>query len=77
MGGAFVYFVVPETKNKTLEELDVYFGGDDTSIAQADRERMRRIEEELGLAGLQIEDFGTEKKGVVEENEHGADPAKV
>ncbi|RDW94938.1 sugar transporter-1 [Coleophoma crateriformis] len=77
MGGLFVYFVVPETNNKTLEELDIYFGGDDTSIAQADRERMRRIEEELGLAGLQVEDFGVEKKGAVQEAEHGADPVNV
>jgi MFS family permease len=27
-GAIFVWLVVPETKNKTLEELDVYFGGD-------------------------------------------------
>ncbi|KAG0645882.1 MFS glucose transporter mfs1 [Hyphodiscus hymeniophilus] len=63
MGGVFVWLVVPETKNKTLEELDVYFGGDDTSIAAADRERMRRIEESLGIAGVQtIDDFQTGEK---------------
>ncbi|KAK5117509.1 hypothetical protein LTR85_008894 [Meristemomyces frigidus] len=53
MGGAFVYFVVPETKDKTLEELDVYFGGDESSVAAADNERMQRINERLGLAGLE------------------------
>jgi MFS family permease len=65
MGGLFVWLVVPETKNKTLEELDVYFGGDTTSIAVADRERMRRIEESLGIAGVQnVEDFQTGEKVV-------------
>jgi MFS family permease len=63
MGAVFVWLVVPETKNKTLEELDIYFGGDNDSIAQADRERMRRIEETLGIAGVQnVEDFNTGDK---------------
>jgi hypothetical protein len=43
--------MVPETKNKTLEELDIYFGGESDALAAKDRERMRRIEESLGLAG--------------------------
>jgi MFS family permease len=65
-GGLFVWLFVPETKNRTLEELDVYFGGDKTSIAAADRERMRRIEESLGLADVQnAEDL---KVGVNVEN---------
>jgi sugar porter (SP) family MFS transporter len=50
IGGAiFVYVFVPETKNKTLEELDVYFGGTSDSIAQADKERMDRIMRQLGM----------------------------
>lgn len=53
MGGLFVYFFVPETKDKTLEELDVYFGADKDSVAVADRERMDRINERLGLAGVE------------------------
>ncbi|KAF4632951.1 hypothetical protein G7Y89_g5174 [Cudoniella acicularis] len=61
-GGLFVWLAVPETQNKTLEELDVYFGGDNSSIAVADRERMQRIEESLGLAGVQrVEDLKGEK----------------
>ncbi|KAH6663431.1 sugar transporter [Halenospora varia] len=61
-GGLFVWLLVPETKNKTLEELDVYFGGDNSSIAAADRARMQRIEESLGLAGVQnLEDLKREK----------------
>jgi MFS family permease len=67
MGAVFVWLVVPETKNKTLEELDVYFGGDNNSIAVADRERMRRIEESLGILGVrEVEDLrlGAGEKGV-------------
>jgi len=52
-GGLFVWLYVPETKNKTLEKLDVYFDGDADGIAVNERERMRRIEESLGLAGVQ------------------------
>ncbi|KAH8898270.1 sugar transporter [Thozetella sp. PMI_491] len=53
MGGAFVYFFVPETKDKTLEEMDLYFGGDKSGIAAEDRERMQRIEAALGLQGVE------------------------
>ncbi|TVY28380.1 MFS glucose transporter [Lachnellula hyalina] len=61
-GAIFVWLLVPETKNKTLEELDIYFGGDNNSIAVADKARMQRIEESLGLAGVQtVEDLKTEK----------------
>ncbi|KAH0151776.1 hypothetical protein KCU67_g10112, partial [Aureobasidium melanogenum] len=57
-GGIFVWALVPETKNKTLEELDLYFGGTKDSLAVADRERMQRIEAQLGIAGAEtIEDL--------------------
>ncbi|OAG35736.1 hypothetical protein AYO21_10053 [Fonsecaea monophora] len=52
-GGIFVWFLCPETKNKTLEELDVFFGGSIDSVAQADRERMQRINERLGITGAE------------------------
>jgi hypothetical protein len=42
-----------ETKNKTLEELDLFFGGSMESVAQADRERMHRINERLGITGAE------------------------
>lgn len=57
-----MYFLVPETKNKTLEELDVYFGGSEDSIAERDRELMRNIQEELGIF--------TNYDRVVQEKEH-------
>lgn len=58
LGGLFIWYFAPETKDKTLEELDVYFGGSDATIAAADRERMERIYETLGLAGVEnVEDL--------------------
>ena len=58
MGGFFVWKFFPETKDKTLEELDVFFGGDISSIAVADRERMERINEQLGLSNVEnLEDI--------------------
>jgi hypothetical protein len=63
MGAGFVYYFVPETKDKTLEELDVYFGGTSESIAAADRERMDRIMRELGM-DVYDEKFLDEKPGV-------------
>lgn len=53
MGGIFVWSLVPETKNRTLEELDVYFGGDNATLAAQDRARMQAINERLGLVGVE------------------------
>ncbi|OJJ42858.1 hypothetical protein ASPZODRAFT_155103 [Penicilliopsis zonata CBS 506.65] len=53
LGGIFIWKFAPETKNKTLEELDIFFGGGEDSIAEADRLRMQRIYEELGLLGVE------------------------
>lgn len=70
-GAIFVWLMVPETKNKTLEELDIYFGGDSATIAAQDRERMQRIEESLGLAGIQApEDLIVEKHSSPVGSEH-------
>jgi hypothetical protein len=64
----FVWVMVPETKNKTLEELNIYFGGESDALAARDRERMRRIEESLGLAGAtRREDILAGEKTVGEE----------
>lgn len=61
MGTVFVWKMVPETKDKTLEELDIYFGGDDTTIAQEDKARMDRIYAQLGLSGVDRPEDLTEK----------------
>jgi hypothetical protein len=45
-----VFFLVPETKGRTLEEMDELFGS--TGIAQDDALRKARIEGEIGLLSL-------------------------
>jgi hypothetical protein len=50
LGAAFIWFVVPETKRLTLEEMDVVFGSEGT--AQSDYERMAEINREIGLDAL-------------------------
>lgn len=52
----FVYFVVPETKNLTLEEMDEVFG-DEAGTGMEDRNRLNKVYLELGL--LTHEDLGT------------------
>lgn len=61
-----------ETKNKTLEELDVYFGGSMNSIAARDKARMESIYERIGLSGIEtVEELGERKasRSYVEEEE--------
>lgn len=67
-GGLFIWWLFPETKDKTLEELDVFFGGDMDSIAAKDRERMQRIYEELGLANAhEVADLKVEEDRAIHE----------
>lgn len=47
MGGGFIWFFTPETSKLTLEEMDIVFGS--SGVAVADQERMRKINEEIGL----------------------------
>ncbi|KAF2225655.1 general substrate transporter [Elsinoe ampelina] len=64
LGAAFVFFIVPETKNLTLEEMDEVFG-DAAGTGHEDRERLERIHRSLGLTGS-TEDFVGEKREVGE-----------
>lgn len=50
VGVVYVYLFVPETKGRTLEEMDEIFGS--TGIAAEDSVRKARIEREIGLAEL-------------------------
>ncbi|KAJ5381325.1 uncharacterized protein N7496_003753 [Penicillium cataractarum] len=73
LGGLFIWKFAPETKDKTLEELDIFFGGEKDGIAEADRQRMERIYESLGLAGVEtIEDLKGEKHIASEQVEEQA-----
>jgi len=47
LGAAFIWFYVPETKQLTLEEMDLVFGS--SGVAAADQERMAQINAEIGL----------------------------
>jgi len=51
IGAGFIWFFVPETKQLTLEEMDLIFGS--SGIAAADQDRMTQINAELGLDRLQ------------------------
>ncbi|KXH34787.1 hypothetical protein CSAL01_00368 [Colletotrichum salicis] len=50
LGAAFIWFVVPETKRLSLEEMDLVFGSEGT--AAADFERMEEINNEIGLSAV-------------------------
>jgi hypothetical protein len=49
LGGLFVYFCLPETKGKTLEEMDTVFGSHTTAEDMAE---LARIQGEVGLTAL-------------------------
>jgi len=51
IGAAYIYFLVPETKGKSLEELDAVFG-DSTGRGAQERAMMERIGRDVGLYRL-------------------------
>lgn len=59
----YVIFLVPETKGRTLEEMDEIFGAH--GVAAEDEALKRRIERDIGLLALLGEDpTSTELKAV-------------
>ena len=69
LGGLFVFFFVPETRGKTLEEMDAAFG---SHTSEEDIARLLRIQDEIGLTailqGPEVE--GTEKDSSRFESAH-------
>lgn len=49
IGALFIWFFVPETKNKTLEEMDMVFG---SVMASHDQEMFAAARDEVGLTLL-------------------------
>ena len=66
----YVIFLVPETKGRTLEEMDELFGS--VGLAAADNGRKHRIEREIGLLALVGVEPADEKH-----TEIGVDESKV
>ncbi|KAK2758199.1 hypothetical protein FQN54_004043 [Arachnomyces sp. PD_36] len=64
---AFTFFCIPETKGKTLEDMDLVFG--DTA---AHEERKRIVQIEAELRGTPILDSEHTKAKAIEEDEHAA-----
>jgi sugar porter (SP) family MFS transporter len=58
LGAAFIWFLVPETKRLTLEEMDTIFGSEGAALK--DQERMADINRELGLTNLADGSSGVE-----------------
>lgn len=69
----YVFFFVPETKGRTLEEMDEIFGAQ--GVAAADQALKRSIEREIGLLALLGGDGPAEE--VKKEREVGGDEVKT
>ena len=70
LGAAFIWFLVPETKRLTLEEMDTIFGSEGAALK--DQERMADINRELGLTNFTDGSSGVEHETKVVSTEKEA-----
>lgn len=78
IGVLYVWFFVPETKGRTLEEMDELFGSE--GMAVEDETRKRQIEREIGLLALlgeEPEGGVIEKKAIEHAEEHSSHEEKA
>ncbi|KAJ5735754.1 uncharacterized protein N7483_000879 [Penicillium malachiteum] len=77
IGGVYVYLLVPETRGRTLEEMDELFGT--TAFAAEDQTLRVRIEQEIGLLALLGEEDVQNETVSKTEHEHvtEAEPVAV
>lgn len=77
-GAGFIWFYCPETKQLTLEEMDIIFGS--SGVAAADAERMAEINKELGLDqlvhGNTLPQSSSQEKGMGITEEKSADSSE-
>lgn len=64
----WVFFLVPETKGKSLEEMDELFGSGEATFARRDEELKHSIEREIGLLALLGEDDEPMAHGLTEKD---------
>lgn len=50
LGALFVYFITPETKGLSLEEMDILFGS--VGVAEKERERWNEVHAEVGMTEI-------------------------
>ena len=70
LGALFIFFVVPETKGLSLEEMDILFGS--VGVAAREKERWNEVHAEVGMSQLLA------RLGVVQsDNQHMIDEKMV
>ncbi|KAA8900218.1 general substrate transporter [Sphaerosporella brunnea] len=66
MGAGFIFWFVPETANKSLEDMDRVFG---SNVAEREAEWLRAVQERVGLTEILNNFVGEEKREIFEDLE--------
>ena len=77
LGFLFVYFFVPETRGKTLEEMDAAFG---SHTSEADLALLKEVQDEVGLTALlqgHVEGIDSDEEAAVTQEKRASQTEKV